>query len=31
MQGIILLQQKIAENPIPLGLRRPLGIWMPPQ
>ena len=31
MQGIMLLQQKIAENPIPLGLRRPLGIWVPPQ
>jgi NADH-quinone oxidoreductase subunit B len=30
MQGILLLQQKIAENPIPLELRRPLGIWVPP-
>ena len=31
MQGIMLLQQKIAENPIPLRLRRPLGIWVPPE
>jgi len=31
MQGIMLLQQKIAENPIPLGLRKPLGIWVPPE
>jgi NADH-quinone oxidoreductase subunit B len=31
MQGIMLLQQKIAENPKPLELRRPLGLWVPPQ
>jgi NADH-quinone oxidoreductase B subunit len=31
MQGIMLLQQKIADNPVQLELRRPLGIWVPPQ
>jgi NADH-quinone oxidoreductase subunit B len=33
MQGILLLQQKIAENPIPLRWheRKPLGLWVPPQ
>jgi NADH-quinone oxidoreductase subunit B len=31
MQGIMLLQQKIAEHPRRLELRRPLGLWVPPQ
>ncbi|MEJ2575535.1 MAG: NADH-quinone oxidoreductase subunit NuoB, partial [Gammaproteobacteria bacterium] len=31
MQGIMLLQQKIADHPRRLELRRPLGIWVPPE